>query len=168
MEDESIVYSGNHTVSNEILFVFDYSCSWCHLWIDDIFPEVSKLIEKEVVKFRTQSMALLDDISLQLTKFDQNIKEHYPDKYFDIFGKIIADGKDNSYTDLLTDQYIDLLVNNYQLDEDILLAESNINIEKLTNIYTEELALESVPTIIVNGEKVEDPFNFKEIKKLLH
>lgn len=166
-EDESIVYLGNDSVSNEILFIFDYSCTWCHHWMDEIFPAINKLVENKAVKFRTQSLAILDGASLQLSKIDQHIKSHYPDRYFEIFLQIIADGRDENYVELLENQYIDQLITTYQLDKELISSDPKLDALQLTSQYADKLDIESVPTVIVNGKKVKDPFSFEEIESLI-
>lgn len=165
--EESIVYLGNDSLKNEVLFIFDYSCVWCSRWMIEIFPSINKLIEEDTLKFRTQSMVFLNDASLQLSKLDQNIKQHYPDKYFDIYSQIIDDGHDEDYEQLLAQGYIEELISFYQLDSDLLLAETEIDVIHVTRKYTKELDVESVPTVIVNGINVDDPFSLEAIEKLL-
>lgn len=168
LDDESVVYLGKDEVENEIVFIFDYSCIWCSHWMEEIFPAVNKLIDEEIVKFRTQSMVFLSDASLQLSKLDQNIKEYYPDKYFEIYTKIIADGDDGDYEQVLAHGYIEEVIAEFQLDDNLLLSETTIDAIYLTRKYTNELNIESVPTLIVNGIKIVDPFSIEEIEKLLH
>ncbi len=167
IEDETIVYLGKAERENEVLFIFDYSCIWCSRWIDEIFPRIKQLIDEDKVKFRTQSMVFLNEASLQLSKLDQNIKEYYPDKYFDIFSQIITDGLREDLEQLLANNYIDKLLAGHQLDSNILHDEPKIDVINLTRKYTNELNIESVPTIIVNGAKVTDPFSLEDIEKLL-
>lgn len=168
LDDESVVYLGNDEVENEIVFIFDYSCMWCSHWMDEVFPTINKLIDEEIVKFRTQSMVFLSDASLQLSKIDQHIKEYYPDKYFEIYTKIIADGDDGDYEQLLAHGYIEEVIADFQLDDNLLLSETSIDVIFLTRKYTNELHIESVPTLIVNGIKLADPFSIEEIEKLLN
>ena len=41
--------------------------------MDETFPEVEKLMESEDIKFRTQSLGVVDDNSLKLARVDENI-----------------------------------------------------------------------------------------------
>lgn len=167
MTDESVVYLGDELVKKEMLFIFDYSCIWCSRWMDEIFPHINKLVEEKKVKFRTQSMVFLNSASLELSMFDQNIKEYYPDKYFDIFSQLINDGLVTDLEQLLTGSYLDDIITTYQLDDSIMRAEPNIDVINLTRKYTNGLNIESVPTLVVDGVKVEDPFDIIEIERLI-
>lgn len=163
-KQESLVYLGDDQADDEILFIFDYSCSWCHLWMDEIYPSIDELITEKDMKFRTQSIAIIDNNSLELSKFDQNIKEHYPELYFEIFNQIMADGQDDGYEELLKDGYIAKIIDTFELDEDLLLADPRLDMVDLTNNYVEQLNLESVPTLVINGNIVRDPFDLDYIK----
>ena len=165
--DESIVYLGDESVENELLFIFDYSCVWCSRWIDEIFPHIKQLVDEGKIKFRTQSMVFLNEASLQLSILDQNMKEHDSDKYFAVFSQIVMDGLNEDLELLLANNYLDELTSSYQLDNQIVHSEPNIDVINLTRNYTNGLNIESVPTVIVNGEKVDDPFDIKAIEGLL-
>jgi len=168
MDNESIVYLGDETVKNELLFVFDYSCIWCSRWIDEVFPHVKQLVDDGKIKFRTQSMVFLDAASLQLSELDQNLKQEEPDKYFAVFSQMMNDGLKEDLEQLLANHYLDELITNHQLNEQIIEAEPKIDVIHLTQNYTDGLTIESVPTVIVNGEKIDDPFDIKEIESLLN
>lgn len=167
MADESIVYLGGESAENEILLIFDYSCIWCSRWMDEVFPIVQKLVNDHDVKFRTQSMVFLNNASLELSKLDQNIKQHQPDEYYNVFTQIMADGLANDLEQLITGTYIEDILNDFQLDSEHFLAEPSPNVISLTEKYTEDWDIESVPTVIVNGVKIADPFDVKEIERLV-
>lgn len=165
-DNESIVYLGEETSVNEVLFIFDYSCIWCSRWLNEIFPTIEQFIHEGKVKFRTQSMVFINNASLELSKLDQNIKMRYPDKYFEILLEITADGFEEDLEQLLDANYIEELIANHQLDSDIALAEPILDVSNLTKRYANKFDIESVPTIIVNGRKVKDPFSLEEIESL--
>lgn len=167
IENESIVYLGDETVKNELLFVFDYSCIWCSRWIDEVFPYIMQWVDDGKIKFRTQSMVFLNEASLQLSELDQNLKQEDPDKYFAVFSQIMNDGLKEDLEQLLANHYLDEFIANHQLNEQDIQAEPEIDVIHLTQTYTNGLTIESVPTVVVNGEKVVDPFDIKEIESFL-
>ena len=167
VEEQSLIYHGDPEADNEMLFLFDYACYWCALWMNDIYPTIeSKYIDPGEVKFRTQAMVYVNDASLRLADLDQNIKKYAEDQYHQIFQEIIADSQ-NEDLEWGSDQYISDLLNNYQLDQDLILSEPDFYSIKLSRAYTSALGVEVVPTLYINGVKVEDPFNLDDIEALI-
>lgn len=162
-EGETLVFLGGGNAKNEILFLFDYSCPWCTVWVEEVLPSLKKHIDAGHTKFRTQSLGLLDSTSSKLTEVDQNLKVHYANEYHAFFKDLI---KDSSEIDI-TDAYLEELANDHGLDIDVLLGNTDLNMQLLTKEYVEGFNVESVPTVIVNGKKIEDPFNIKSIESLL-
>lgn len=163
-DNEPLLFLGDTNAENEIIFVFDYSCPYCRDWIIEVFPEIEKnWIETSKAKFRTQSMVFLNETSLILSKFDYNIKEHYPDKYFDWFFDVIK----NQEHFLPLDEHSIFDFVNTPLDENKINQEPRQDVINLTRIYTRTYDISVVPTVIVNGIKVENPFDINEIEKLL-
>src|SRR5690625_1477438 len=138
IENESIVYLGDETVKNELLFVFDYSCIWCSRWIDEVFPYIMQWVDDGKIKFRTQSMVFLNEASLQLSELDQNLKQEDPDKYFAVFSQIMNDGLKEDLEQLLANHYLDELITNHQLNEQIIEAEPKIDVIHLTKNNKDE------------------------------
>lgn len=158
------VYLGQADVENEILLVFDYSCVYCHEWMNDIFPSIEQTyIDTEQVKFRTQPMVYLNDQSLKLANFDQNLKRNYPELYFPILKKMM-----NEYQleDWGSEVYLKQLIYANDLDH-TLLDYPKIDALNITREYTKALDVEGVPTAYVNGVKMKNPFDLKELKSYL-
>jgi protein-disulfide isomerase len=163
INDENI-YFGKKDSDNEILFLFDYSCPYCHDWVNDIFPAVKeKWLQSGKAKFSAQSMVYLNETSLKVSKIDQNIKEHYPEKYYDWFFSVMQN--QNDQTDL--EDNVNEQIAKYSIDENVVSSKPNVNVLSVTRSYTKTYKVEYVPTLIINGRKVEDPFDLKEIEGLL-
>lgn len=160
---ETLVHLGETDAPNEIIYIFDYLCPWCTVWIDEILPELEDLIDSGELKFRTQAMSLLDTASLELAEVDENLKVHYPESYFDVFTELIQDSTEMS----ISEDYLKALATTHDLDYDKLTQETDFDMESLTEAYQEAYDIEYVPTIIVNGERVEDSFEVEDIKALL-
>jgi len=157
------IYYGEKNAENEILFVFDYSCPACHEWIISIFPEIkNSFIDPGVAKFRTQSMVYLNDDSLKFSNFDQNLKRKYPKQYFEILFDLLTYDPANGIEHNLLEA-----INKYDLSDE-LLNKPTFDSLNITRKYTRNLNVEVVPTIYVNGNKIDDPFNLKEIKRNLN
>lgn len=154
-------FLGSQAAENSLLFVFDYSCPYCHIWIDEILPQINENIQKGEVKFYAQSVVYLNDYSLAMSKFDHNLKQHFPEKYFDVFFRLVQDTRKEDWG---SQSYFLDLIHEFQLNSDLLLEEPENDVISITRKFTRNYELEVVPTLIINGYKVKDPFNLKEIK----
>jgi len=155
----------NDESENNISFVFDYSCPWCSVWMEEVYPEVNSLQNDYNIDFTIQSLAILNDDSLTLAKIDNNVKTHYPDDYIEYLSKVLSDLLHEEDLDL--DHYIKETIAQFGFDQETVLQEPDTDLNRLTSELVEDLNIESVPTVIVNDKKVTDPFDLKEIKEKL-
>src|SRR5699024_10500733 len=119
-EGQELIYLGNEDTDNELLFMFDYACPWCAVWVDEILPELeSDYIDTGDLKLRTQAMVYVNDASLRLANFDQNIKQHAPDQYHQIYKQIITDTPfyQDGQSNWAIEEYIKDWIESYQHDE---------------------------------------------------
>ncbi len=170
VEGQDLVYKGNGDADNELLFLFDYACSWCSIWIDDVYPTIqTDYIDTGKLKFRSQAMVYVNEASLRLANLDQNIKKHAPETYDQIFHQIIGDTKliESEGLNWGTDEYINDLIETYQLDQDLMTAVPELDSIQVSRTYTRALEIEFVPSLYINGIKLEDPFDLAEIERLI-
>ena len=169
VEDQRLIYQGDQSADNEMLFLFDYACHWCTTWMNDVYPTIkSDYIDTGELKFRTQAMVYVNDTSLQLANLDQNLKAHAEEDYLDVFQQIIADSElDLDGLSWGSEYYISEVIDSYQLDSELMLAQPDLDSIQLSRTYTRALEVDVVPTIYINGLKVEDAFNLEQIDKLI-
>ncbi len=165
-KEDNSVFLGDKAAPNEMIFIFDYSCPYCSIWMADYLPTVQdEWIDSGKVKFRMISVGFLNEASVRLASLDHNLQKHYPASYFDVAFDILKDSleEDDQWG---TDQYIKIVLDEHELDMDRLNDEVDIDVK------TEEIQgkydIEFVPTVILNGEKVEDPMNLDDVESLLN
>ncbi len=166
IEEQTLVYIGEEDADNELLFVFDYSCPWCKVWLEEVYPALeTDYIQEGTLKFRAQSMVYLNEASLLLSNIDQNLKSYLPDQYESVFKQVVADAdfEQEVPSDWGTTSYIEALIDDYQLDRELLLQEPEIDAISVTRKYTRELEIDSVPTVFVNGVRIDDLFDIDAI-----
>ncbi|MDG5786023.1 thioredoxin domain-containing protein [Evansella sp. AB-P1] len=164
--DENLVYLGDEEADNEILFVLDYSCPWCKVWMDDVFPIIDEnWIENGNAKFRTQTMVFLNENSLRLSDFDQNIKKHDPDNYFPVIIDIISEAGDDGPEGWGSEEYIKEKASKFNLSDELWRTKPERDSINITRRYTRALDIESVPAVFINGVKMEDPFDLELMKE---
>lgn len=148
--------------TDEMIFVFDYVCPWCSVWVDEVYPEIESVLEEKHVTFKTQSMVLLSEDSLSFAKVDQNVKEFYPEQYLDYLFVILDSLLNNENQDAKF--HLDKVVAEFNFDNDVILNEPKTDVLDVTEKIINEFDIEFVPTLIFNGTKIEDPFDVGEIK----
>lgn len=164
--EEKIVYLGDEKAQNEIVLLFDYSCPHCKSWMEETFPVLQeKLIDNGKAKFRTQSMVFLNETSLVLANFDQNVKEHYPELYFDVAVEVMHEAHNQSVENWGTEKYVEDKVEKFNLEKEKIIVDPSTDALSITRKYTKELEIESVPTIYVNGIKMKDAYDIEAITK---
>lgn len=152
-------------VDHEVVFVFDYSCPWCSLWVDEVYPEMEPLLAKENVTFKTESLSVLDEKSLFMATMDYQVKKHYEDDYLDFFVQVSTDLLDAENLDM--DYYIQQVIEQFDFDADLIFAEPDRDINAFTQEYVQKYEIDSVPTILIDGKKVQDPFDIEQIEEQL-
>lgn len=168
-EEERYLYYGDETAKQELLFVFDYSCSWCKKWMDEVFPTVNEeIIAPGIAKYRSQAMVFVNAASLKLANFDQSIKETHPEHYYEIQMELMNELADEEVANWGTDEYLIEKVQKFGIDSKVATSSPSNDVINLTRNYTRNLDVEYVPTLYVNGVKVEDAFNVEEIKSYLN
>ncbi|SEN90686.1 Thioredoxin [Amphibacillus marinus] len=169
VDDQPLVYLGDEDAETEILLALDYSCPWCKVWMEEVLPELEEeYITTGEATFRIQAMTFLDNASLRLANFDQNIIRHAPEQYFAVARRIIQDSQsedDDGYWG--TDAYISDLVAEFALDSELMLQEPELDSMNVSRRYQRGLNVETVPSVYVNGVKVNEPFDIDEIHNLI-
>lgn len=170
IEGQQIVYLGEEDAANEIFLAFDYSCPYCKQWMGEVLPQLEKdYIDEGKAKFRMQPMVFLNDTSQRLANFDQNLVHYNKDNYFKIARRIMeeAEHQEEATGDWGTDQYVNNIIADYGLDQEKMLQEPERDSINVTRKYTRALGVETVPSVFVNGKRVENPFDVNEITALL-
>ena len=164
-EETKNIYYGSETVEQELLFVFDYSCPWCKVWIDKIFPIVeAEIIEPGLAKYRSQVVVFVNPTSLKLANFDQLIKEKHPEYYYEIQLAVMRNMEQlSTISDAEIDEYLFDLVESYEIDTSIVSSSPSLDMVELTREFSAAYEVEYVPALYINGKKVEDAFNIEDI-----
>ncbi|MFA9557061.1 thioredoxin domain-containing protein [Evansella sp. AB-rgal1] len=161
---EGRVFLGNEDAPNEVILVLDYMCPFCKEWIEDIFiPLKEEFIDNGEAKFYSFPQVYLSKKTLALTEFTQKVEEVYPELYFDLLERIFTDHELEHWG---TDEYIRDLDEAFGLEgwEEV---ELDYDVIRRTRQVTRGLEVEVVPTVYVNGRKVNDRMDYEEISNLI-
>lgn len=157
--------SANHT----IVLAFDYSCSWCKKWMTDVLPELrERYISKNTVRFVSQPLVLLNNNSLTMAEADYLVEVHAPERYYEtqlsFVSDISPDRKNWGTPDYVSGKLKELGMDYKEWKESTAVPDRLT----LTRDYTKKKDVEGVPTLYVDGIKIYDAFNLKEIEAVLN
>lgn len=160
---------GDENAKNTIILAFDYSCPWCKKWFKEVLPKIEdEFIDTGKTKFVGQPLAILNQDSLFMTKVDRFVELKYPNKYYKVQRKFESRAND-AEVDWATEDYILSTLKAAGIKTTIEEVNKIDNDGfKTTSEYTENYGVESVPTVYINGAKLNDPFNINEMKSLLN
>lgn len=167
-----------HTKNGKILIVEygDYKCPYCKKIEDNVMPIIKKdYIDTNKVEYQFINASFLGKDSLMGSRAGNAIQAIAPKEYLTFQKNIYAhqqDEKKQWITETLLDKEIDQL-NISQKQKDHIKKEYKTKnsdawkeAEKQKKL-TKENHIQSVPTVFINGKKVEDPYKVKEWKQYL-
>ncbi|UTR13235.1 DsbA family protein [Salipaludibacillus sp. LMS25] len=161
---EDRIFLGEEQAENEVIFVLDYACPYCKDWVEDIYGQLkADYIDSGDVKFYILPQVYLSKESLALTEFTEKVAQRYPEHYFNVTTKIYDTFEEDNWG---SEAYIESLAGEFDLNE-WEEVELDYDVIRRTRQVTRGLDVEVVPSIYVNGYKVEDMMDYEEIKQLL-
>ncbi|WP_428909286.1 DsbA family protein [Niallia sp. Krafla_26] len=158
---------GEENAENSFVLAFDYSCPWCHKWMEEVLPVVQeKYIDTGKANYVGQPLVLLAQRSLLLSHVDYYMEKNQPEKLYDIQLRMTKEANNEGWG---TEEYVQTTLKDYGVDISIEeLEENNPDPISLTRNYTKNLDVQSVPTLYINGIKVYNAFNVDEIEQILN
>ncbi|MBU9720076.1 MULTISPECIES: DsbA family protein [Bacillaceae] len=158
------VYLGEESATNEVILVLDYMCPFCKDWLEEVFPKLKDdFIDQGKVKYFSIPQVYLSKQSLALTEFTQQVEETHPERYFELLNRIFAD---HTIEEWGSEEYIANVSQEMNLSgwEEV---ELDYDVIRRTRQVTRGLDVDVVPSIYVNGRKVNDMMDYEEIVDLL-
>ena len=155
---------GEENAENSFVLAFDYSCPWCHKWMDEMLPVLQeKYIDTGKANYVRQPLVLLDQRSLLLSHVDYYLEKNQPEKLYDFQLRMAKEANNERWG---TEEYVQETLKDYGIEMSMEeLEENNPDPISLSRHYTKNLGVEFVPTLYVNGIKVYNAFNSEEIDK---
>ncbi|MCM3317952.1 DsbA family protein [Rummeliibacillus stabekisii] len=160
---------GDKNAKNTIILAFDYSCPWCKKWFKNVMPKIEKeFIDNGKAKFVSQPLAILNQDSLFMTKVDRFVELKNPSKYYEVQRGFESRTNDDE-VDWATEEFILSTLEAAGIKTTIeAVNKVDNNGFEITSEYTENYGVESVPTVYINGAKLNDPFDIDKMKSLLN
>ncbi|MCE5130044.1 DsbA family protein [Staphylococcus saprophyticus] len=154
----------------------DFKCPYCKKVEKNVMPKLKKhYIDTDKVDYQFVNMAFLGDDSIIGSRAGHAVQRLAPEQYL-TFQELMFKKQPNSekawITNQIVDQQIDKLKINTTLKKEIKddykqeNSKSWVAAKKDQKQYKDN-HIETAPTVFVHGQKVEDPYDFENYKKIL-
>ncbi|MGW7976524.1 protein-disulfide isomerase [Staphylococcus xylosus] len=154
----------------------DFKCPYCKKVETNVMPKLKKeYIDKDKIDYQFVNMAFLGDDSIIGSRAGHAVKHFAPDKYL-TFQKLMFEQQPDSekkwINKSLVDKQIDKLAINKDMKDKIKKEYTTTDSKswkaaKKDQQQAKENHVKTAPTVYVGGEKLEDPYKFKNYKKIL-
>lgn len=154
----------------------DFKCSYCKKVESNIIPKLKKdYIDKDKVDYEFVNMAFLGDDSIIGSRAGHAVQQIAPKQYLD-FQKLMFEQQGDAEKEWITESLVDKQIDKLSID--------NKQKEKIKKDYktedskswkaaqkdkkqAEDKNIDTAPTVYIGGEKVEDPYDYDNYKKLI-
>lgn len=154
----------------------DFKCPYCKKVETNVMPKLKKeYIDKDKVDYQFVNMAFLGDDSIIGSRAGHAVQHVAPDQYL-TFQKLMFEQQPDSEKEWinksLVDNQIDKLAINQDMKDKIKKEYTTTDSKswkaaKKDQQQAKENHVKTAPTVYVGGEKLEDPYKFKNYKKIL-
>lgn len=154
----------------------DFKCPYCKKVETNVMPKLKKeYIDKDKVDYQFVNMAFLGDDSIIGSRAGHAVKQVAPDQYL-TFQKLIFEQQPDSEKEWINKSLVDNQIDKLPINQDMK--------DKIKKEYTtpdskswkaakkdqkqaKKNHVDTAPAVYVGGEKLEDPYKFKNYKKIL-
>lgn len=161
------VIIGDKTAKVEIIEFLDYKCGYCGKWYDEFYETLKKdYIDKGVVKLYSVNMAFLGPDSYTAALAEKSVFHHHPSKISNLHRILF----ENEWSD--KESIIRLIeekmpnVDAEKISNDIENETFKAAIEK-DKEYAEMKGVSGTPTIFIDGQRLENAFDYDYIKSFI-
>ena len=163
------IFEGNVDAKIKLIVFESLTCSHCANFHKNIYPNLKKdFIEKGHVYIEFRNFPL-DIASLNASKIAHCKNDGNSEILHYLFNNQRKWIKGNSIDELNKNIKIFIEKSNFNLDPDQCLNNKQVEDHILEDRIegTKKFKIEATPTLIINGEKFENPSNYKKLKKYL-
>ncbi|OEK80050.1 protein-disulfide isomerase [Staphylococcus equorum] len=154
----------------------DFKCSYCKKVESNIMPKLKKdYIDKDKVDYEFVNMAFLGDDSIIGSRAGHAVQQIAPKQYLD-FQKLMFEQQGDAEKEWITESLVDKQIDKLSIDnkqkekikEDYKTEDSKSwKAAQKDKKQAEDKNIDTAPTVYIGGEKVEDPYDYDNYKKLI-
>jgi protein-disulfide isomerase len=153
----------------------DFKCPACKAWGEQIYPKVkSDFIDTGKANLTYVNVLFHGEESILAAQASESVFKHDPESYWEFQKELYKEQPEGGNHDaawVTVDKLVEVAEKTTDMDIEQLkkdiegeAAKDQLNID--TNLV-EEFNVEQTPTIIINGTKLEDPYDYERIKSLI-
>ncbi|MGR3764299.1 thioredoxin domain-containing protein [Rossellomorea sp. NS-SX7] len=153
----------------------DFKCPACKAWGEQIYPKVKgEFIDTGKANLTYVNVLFHGEESILAAQAAESVFKHDPDSYWEFQKELYKEqpeGGNHEAAWVTVDKLVEVAekttdVDIEQLKKDVEgeAAKDQLNID--TNLV-EKFSVEQTPTIIINGTKLEDPYDYERIRSII-
>lgn len=152
----------------------DFKCPACKAWGERIYPQLKEdFIDTGKANLSYVNVLFHGEESTLAALAAESVFKNDPDSYWE-FQKALFDEQpeqDHDAAWITVDKLVEVAGNTTDVDPEQLRKEIEGKAFKKQleedNALVEEFKIESTPTVIINGVKLDDPYDYERIKSLI-
>lgn len=154
----------------------DFKCPYCKKVETNVMPKLKKeYIDKDKVDYQFVNMAFLGDDSIIGSRAGHAVQHVAPDQYL-TFQKLMFEQQPDSEKEWINKSLVDKQIDKLAINKDVkdkikkeytTTDSKSWKAAKKDQQQAKENHVKTAPTVYVGGEKLEDPYKFKNYKKIL-
>lgn len=171
-------YNGQPSLGDEnapvkVVKFGDFKCPACKAWEDTVYPKLKeKYIDEGIVEFYFVNLAFLGPDSLYAAEVGEAVAAQSSDAFFKYYEAVYANQQNESETWATEEYLFELIQNNVpevdldQLKQDIDAKTYEENVQSDIE-FAVSIGLNSVPSVFVDGRKMEDSFDMELLDRMI-
>lgn len=164
---------GNPEAPVKIVEFGDFKCPHCKTWKSQIFPKLKeKYIDQGLAQFYFVNLAFMGPDSLYAAEVGEAVAAQGHDLFFKYYDFVYRN-QGPADVQWATEEFLLGLIESHIPEVDFQQLKSDLDERKYAQKvaddinFASEIGVSSVPTLFINGQKVKDPFDMKEIEKVI-
>lgn len=152
----------------------DFKCPSCKAWGEMVYPQlVADYVDNEDVKFSYINTLFHGEESVVGSLAAESVYKQAPDSYWDFHKALFAaqPTEDHDAAWLTPDKVLEVAAEFPAIDQaklkDDMEQQATMDEVETDKALVEETGVTQTPTIVVNGQMLEDPFDYDAIKALI-
>lgn len=178
-DNKQSVEKGNKNSEINVVMIGDFKCPYCKEYDETVFKQLDKeYIQKGVINYRFVNLGFLGDDSKEAARAGQAIYNYSPNAYWKFHERLfeIQDKEQAKKDDWLTERVINREIENLNISKN--------NLDKIKKDYKtsgneswksaskdrvlkDKYHIKQVPTLYINGKKVKDVYDYKNVKQMI-
>ncbi|AQU79525.1 DsbA family protein [Planococcus faecalis] len=179
VETAEINTSGQPTLGEEeapvtVVEFGDFKCPSCKVWGETVYSQlVEDYIDKGDVKFSYINVLFHGEESTLASLAAESVYQQSPEAYWDFHKALFAAQPEVNHDAawVTPKKVLEVAVAYPSIDQTKLKEDmeqqATMDAVEIDTVLVEEAGVAQTPTIVINGQTVEDPFDYEAIKELI-